>query len=58
MIEYKNIVLNGKTMYNVCRKYGSPELLSTTPQRAGQIEDDQENGGLNNENGTGTMFNP
>ena len=58
MIEYKNIVLNGKTMYNVCRKHGSPELPSTTPQRAGEIEVDQENGGLNNEAGTGTMPNP
>ena len=49
MTEYKNIVLNGKTMYNVCRKHGSPELPSTTPQRAEEIEVDQENGGLNNE---------
>ena len=48
MIEYKNIVLNGKIIYNVCRKHGSPELPSTTPQRAGETEDDQENGGRNN----------
>ena len=33
-------------MFNVCRKHGSPELPSTTPQRAGEIEVDQENVGL------------
>ena len=45
-------------MNNVCRKHGSPELPSTTPQRAGETEVDQENGGLINEAGTGTMPNP
>ena len=45
-------------MYSVCRKHGSPELPSTTPQREGEIEADPENGGLNSEAETGTMPNP